>query len=41
MDVEYKITEGVVEVELMGTTYNGTWDGAKLVVDGTEALKQQ
>jgi hypothetical protein len=25
----------------MGTTYGGTWDGAKLVIDGTEAAKQQ
>ena len=41
MDVDYKLTDGVVEVELMGTTYAGTWDGAKLVIDGTEAEKQQ
>ncbi len=41
MEVDYKITEGAVEVEVMGTTYAGTWDGAKLVVDGTEAEKQQ
>lgn len=41
MEVDYKVTDGVVEVELMGTTYAGTWNGAKLVVDGTEAIKQQ
>jgi hypothetical protein len=35
------LTDGALSVELMGTTYGGTWDGAKLVIDGTEAAKQQ
>ena len=38
--VPYSLTDGVIKVELMGTTYAGSWDGAKLVVDGTEATKQ-
>lgn len=40
-EVPYTLAEGAIQVELMGTTYAGTWDGAKLVVDGTEAVKQQ
>jgi len=40
-EVPYSLAEGVIKVELMGTTYAGTWDGAKLAIDGTEATKQQ
>lgn len=40
-EVPYTLTDGTIAVELMGTTYAGSWDGAKLVVDGTEAVKQQ
>lgn len=40
-EVPYTLTGSALAVELMGTTYEGTWDGAKLAIDGTEAAKQQ
>lgn len=39
-EAPYKVTDGVLEVELMGKTHSGTWDGAKLVIEGAEAVKQ-
>ena len=39
-EVPYTLTDSAISVELLGTTYGGTWDGAKLVIDGVEAVKQ-
>lgn len=39
-DVPYTLTDGVLSVEVAGDTHTGSWDGAKLVIDGVEAAKQ-
>ena len=38
-EVPYTLTDGALSVEVMGDTHTGTWDGAKLVIDGVEAAK--
>ncbi|HOF40566.1 MAG TPA: hypothetical protein PLD73_10860 [Candidatus Hydrogenedentes bacterium] len=37
---EYKIEDGKFSVSILGQSFNGTWDGSKLVVDGNEAVLQ-
>jgi hypothetical protein len=40
-DADYTLKDGAIEVSVMGETYSGTFDGEKLIVDGTEAVKAQ
>ena len=37
---EYKVEDGKFSVSVLGQSFNGTWDGSKLVVDGNEAVPQ-
>ncbi len=37
---EYKVEDGKFSVSILGQSFNGTWDGSKLVVDGNEAVLQ-
>ena len=37
---EYKVEDGKFSVNILGMTRSGTWDGEKLIVDGTEAVPQ-
>lgn len=37
---EYKVEDGKFSISILGMTKSGTWDGEKLVVDGTEAVPQ-
>ncbi len=41
LDASYSYANGALEVNAMGQTKKGTWDGEALVVDGTAATKQQ
>lgn len=40
-EATYTVNDGVIEVDVLGQMYSGTWDGTTLVVDGTEAVKMQ
>jgi len=37
LDATYKLEDGIIEVQAMGQTRTGTWDGEELVVDGNVA----
>ena len=41
LDAKYTLKDGKVELNAMGMTKNGTFDGTNLVIDGTTAVRQQ
>lgn len=40
-ETTYTLNDGKIEVDVFGQVYSGTWDGAALAIDGTEAVKMQ
>jgi hypothetical protein len=41
LDAKYTLADGKVEVNAMGMTKTGTFDGTALIIDGKAAEKQQ
>lgn len=41
LDAKYTLADGKVEVNAMGMTKTGTFDGANLIIDGSAAVRQQ
>jgi len=40
-EADYTLTDNAIEVNVFGQVYSGTWDGTKLIIDGTEATAAQ
>ena len=41
LDAKYTLADGKVEVNVMGMTKTGTFDGTNLIIDGSAAVRQQ
>jgi len=40
-EAEYTLADGALSVNVFDQVYTGTWDGTKLIVDGSEAVAAQ
>ena len=41
LDAKYTLADGKIEVNTMGMTKTGTFDGTNLIIDGSTAVRQQ